>query len=164
MRPLLALLALLAAPSFAHAVDGTPITTLDALHDACNAARADGPRMLWVVTVARGQWHFAGSQNDANRLVVDTRHNLPILDGAAALMPAFLESISLPTNSARSNAVVRALLVGRLIDSRNAGMSAAAPSRIGRLWRVSTTSRLASFCDPAKCHCPRATVTTQSIR
>lgn len=114
MRPLVVLLTFLslALSTSAHALDGTPITTLDALHEACNSARADGPRTLWVVTVASGRWHFAASPSDGARLVVDTRHNLPILGGAAALMPAFLERLSLPAEGGRAAELSRAASEG----------------------------------------------------
>lgn len=77
-----------AASAQEHALAG-----LRDLHRACRSAEVDGPRELYSVVLANGQWAFDRFEPDLELLPLNTRRNLRAFRGAAELFPSRMETV-----------------------------------------------------------------------
>lgn len=87
---------------------GTPVSSLDQLHQVCRRAHRGEPPALHAITLGSGQWAFGRYLFDDEFLPVDTRRNLRLFQGSAELLPARLQSIGFAVPEDRAGELRRA--------------------------------------------------------
>jgi hypothetical protein len=91
-RPLSALIAALIVLGAARArADGEELASIDAVHEACEAARENPRPRLYAIEV---DYRLGRYDEENGRLRVDTRRNLTALDGHVSVLIASFEEVA----------------------------------------------------------------------